>query len=74
MTESREPKPRSPGSVPDSPDGLHHIADEPLLDQPDGGEVRNPTTETGLPVEDQVRKEWEPGKDGGLPMPLQGLA
>ena len=28
--------------------------------------VRNPTTSTGSPVEDQVRKEWHPGK-GGLP-------
>ena len=25
-----------------------------------------PTTSTGLPVEDQVRKEWDPRK-GGLP-------
>ena len=28
---------------------------------------RSPTTSTGLPVEDQVRKEWDPGKGGGLP-------
>jgi hypothetical protein len=27
---------------------------------------RSPTTSTGLPVEDQVRKEWNPRK-GGLP-------
>jgi hypothetical protein len=27
---------------------------------------RSPTTPTGLPVEDQVRKEWDPRK-GGLP-------
>jgi len=27
---------------------------------------RRPTTSTGLPVEDQVRKEWDPRK-GGLP-------
>jgi hypothetical protein len=27
---------------------------------------RSPTTSTGLPVEDQVRKEWDPRK-GGLP-------
>jgi len=26
----------------------------------------SPTTSTGLPVEDQVRKEWDPRK-GGLP-------
>jgi hypothetical protein len=27
---------------------------------------RSPTVSTGLPVEDQVRKEWDPRK-GGLP-------
>ena len=27
---------------------------------------RSPTTSTGLPVEDQVRKEWDP-RGGGLP-------
>jgi hypothetical protein len=27
---------------------------------------RSPTTSTGLPVEDQVRKEWDP-RQGGLP-------
>jgi len=26
----------------------------------------SPTTATGLPVEDQVRKEWDP-RNGGLP-------
>ena len=28
---------------------------------------QSPTTSTGLPVEDQVRKRWDPGK-GGLPI------
>jgi hypothetical protein len=28
--------------------------------------AHSPTTSTGLPVEDQVRKEWDPRK-GGLP-------
>ena len=28
--------------------------------------VHSPKTSTGLPVEDQVRKEWDPRK-GGLP-------
>ena len=32
--------------------------------------VRNPITETGLPVEEQIRKEWDPNKDGGLPTPF----
>jgi len=29
--------------------------------------TRSPTSSTGLPVEDQVRKEWDPRK-GGLPI------
>ena len=33
-----------------------------------------PDTETGLPVEEQVRKEWDPKKDGGLPTPLRRRA
>jgi hypothetical protein len=49
----------------------HHIADEPLpepvAEQPG---VQDPVTDTGLPVEDQIRKEWDPNKDGGLPTPL----
>ena len=28
---------------------------------------RSPTTLTGFPVEDQIRKEWDPRKGGGLP-------
>jgi len=31
------------------------------------GMVRSPTTLTGLLVEEQVRKEWNPHKMGGLP-------
>jgi hypothetical protein len=36
----------------------------------DAGE-KSSTTETGLPVEEQVRKEWDPKKSGGLPTPLR---
>ena len=31
------------------------------------GRVKSPVTPSGEPVEEQVRKEWEPNKDGGLP-------
>jgi hypothetical protein len=50
----------------------HPVADEPLPD-PDAADaaVQNPITETGLPVEEQVRKEWDWEKDGGLPTPLR---
>jgi hypothetical protein len=30
--------------------------------------VRSPTTSTGLPIEEQIRKEWDPHKMGGLPI------
>ena len=51
--------------------GPHHVADDPVADAGAlGATVQKPTTETGLPVEEQVRKEWDPNKDGGLPVPL----
>jgi hypothetical protein len=48
--------------------GPHHVADEPVAEADSlGATVQSPTTRTGLPVEEQVRKEWDPKKDGGLP-------
>ena len=32
-----------------------------------GGTAHDAETPAGQPVEEQVRKEWEPGEDGGLP-------
>ena len=29
--------------------------------------VQSPTTPSGEAVEEQVRREWDPNKDGGLP-------
>ena len=50
----------------------HHVADEPIAEADSlGATVQSPVTETGLPVEEQVRKEWDPKKDGGLPTPLR---
>ena len=50
----------------------HSVVDEPVADADAlGTTVQSPTTETGLAVDEQVRKEWDPKKDGGLPMPLQ---
>ena len=31
----------------------------------------SPVTDTGLVVEEQIRKEWDPKKKGGLPIPLK---
>ena len=48
-----------------------HIADLPVGDAGAlDATVRSPTTDAGLPVEDQIRKEWDPKKDGGLPTSL----
>jgi hypothetical protein len=68
----REPKKRSvPDAEADSKEHPHHIADEPVTEaEPLEPEVKSPTTDTGLPVEEQIHKEWDPNKDGGLPIPL----
>ena len=36
-----------------------------------GGRVHSPNTRSGLPVQDQVRKEWDPSRGGGLPVFLR---
>jgi hypothetical protein len=56
------------GSRPDPKSRPHHIADEPVdAVEPEDPGVQSPVTDTGLPVEEQIRKEWDPNKDGGLP-------
>ena len=35
------------------------------------GRVHSPTTGSGLPVQDQVRKQWDPTRGGGLPVFLR---
>jgi hypothetical protein len=53
---------------------IDHLA-EKVFDRGSGvdeRDVHSPKTSTGLPVEEQVRKEWNPRK-GGLPI-LSGKA
>jgi hypothetical protein len=45
---------------------IDHLVDELYEQKPEDGHVQSPTTDSGLPVEEQVRKEWDP-KKGGLP-------
>ena len=47
---------------------IDHLAQNGYKPKPSDGKhpPRSPTTASGLPVEDQVRKEWDPSK-GGLP-------
>lgn len=69
--EKHEKRAERPVAKPLDNPGPRHIADEPVGDADAlGATVQKPVTETGLPVEEQVRKEWDPKKDGGLPVPL----
>jgi hypothetical protein len=48
---------------------IDHLAKrlyQPMPSADDGHTIHEPTTSTGLPVEDQIRKKWNPRK-GGLP-------
>jgi hypothetical protein len=61
-----------PAATPQDRNEPNQVADEPVADADAlGATVRSPTTETGLPVEEQIQKEWDPKKDGGLPTPLR---
>ena len=68
MADRKQKQGVDPAIQPEQPPRPHHVADEPV-DEADalGATVQSPTTRTGLPVEEQVRKEWDPKKDGGLP-------
>jgi hypothetical protein len=46
---------------------IDHLAEKVYEEKPKGGAVQSSTTESGMPVEEQVRKEWDPKKEGGLP-------
>jgi hypothetical protein len=48
---------------------IDHVAKDVHQPKPADDEptVHSPTTPAGLPVEEQVRKEWDPRK-GGLPV------
>ena len=46
---------------------IEHLVDKLYEPKPAEGHVQNPVTDSGLPVEEQVRKEWDPNKSGGLP-------
>jgi hypothetical protein len=47
---------------------IDHLAEQ-VFEPPSAPEATThaPNTDTGLPVEEQVRKEWDPRK-GGLPI------
>jgi hypothetical protein len=62
---------------PDNPDRRRHRREKAtidhLVDRVFGPENRDKhqqpaTTDSGAPVEEQIRKEWDPKKGGGLPV------
>ena len=72
-------KPRRNGGSRDKPGterrARRHVADEPVAEADAlGATVQSPTTGTGLSVEEQIHKEWDPKKKGGLPtsLPIAG--
>lgn len=73
MTDDKQAKrAERPAATPRDRDRPHHVADEPIAEADAiDATVRSPTTDTGLPVEEQVQKEWDPKKDGGLPTPMK---
>ena len=45
---------------------IEHLVAKVYEDKPAEGRLQNSTTDDGLPIEEQVRKEWD-AKKGGLP-------
>jgi hypothetical protein len=72
MRAQKPPKHPRPEAKPGPGRGPYYVADEPVGETgaPDAT-MQSPTTDTGLPVEEQIRKEWDPKKQGGLPIPLK---
>ena len=46
---------------------IDHLVKEQPKPADEKSEIQSPNTSTGLPVEEQVRKDWDPRK-GGLPV------
>jgi hypothetical protein len=46
---------------------IDHLIDQGIDGKAPKGSIHSPTTESGQPVEEQVRKEWDP-TTGGLPI------
>jgi hypothetical protein len=46
---------------------IDHLADKVYGPQPAAKDLKEPMTDQGLPIEEQVRKTWDP-KKGGLPI------
>jgi hypothetical protein len=47
---------------------IDHLVDQVFDPDTPDKQPRPSTTESGTSVEEQVRKEWDPKKDGGVPI------
>jgi hypothetical protein len=47
---------------------IDHQASDLKEKTPPGAHVHSSTTGSGLPVESQIRKVWDPAQGGGLPV------
>ena len=67
MSAQKRPKQPRAEPKPEAERGPHYVADEPVGEAGAlNATVRSPTTQSGLPVEEQIRKEWDPKTKGGL--------
>ncbi|MBV8935748.1 MAG: hypothetical protein JO320_07700 [Alphaproteobacteria bacterium] len=47
---------------------IDHLIDRVYTPKPAAEDLKDSTTDDGLSIEHQVRKEWDPKKGGGLPI------
>ena len=72
MPERKRQKRRGAAPQPGRTPGPHHVADEPVGEADAlNASVKSPTTKSGLSVEEQVRKEWDPKTKSGLSTSLR---
>ena len=50
---------------------IDHLINQGIDGKAPKGSIHSPTTEGGQPIEEQVRKKWDPKKGGGLPIFLR---
>ena len=74
VDEKRRKRPR-PAAKPEPQPRPRRVADEPVAEADSlGATVQSPTTDSGLPVEEQIRKEWDQRQKGGLSTSLRPAA
>jgi len=47
---------------------IDHLAGRVFERRPVEGQLKKPKTDSGVSIEDQIHKEWDPNRAGGLPI------